>query len=305
MKYYKSLMFIIASLSLLACKKESENVTTENDVESFFKIDSFNYKLKNNPKYFLKFWENMTQEEYSKVKDILINEGKINSYGLYFNAGEEQIKFEPIIDSKNNNIIGIGLNGFSEKFYNLLKDKYKLDPLGTEKIIAKSYIEYNPCYLKLDCEDKLKRGEFIKDINEDEIYNLMGENFDKEKRWIHNLINNTVFYVPRGEQKIITKTANIIVGGINSGIGSAKQVFSLNLSDYENQKQYFFYPKNKIEDSEKRIVIKKIPPTSLYVDYYPINYFENEKMKNEKGNIEYEKQEKVKKDRLNAVKNEI
>lgn len=52
-------------------------------------------------------------------------------------------------------------------------------------------------------------------------------------------------------------------------------------------------------------MIKKIRPTSLYVDYYPAYYFEREKRKNEKGNIEFEKQEKVKKDRLNAVKNEI
>lgn len=305
MKYYKSLIYAIASLSILACKKESNNVTIENEVKPNTEIDSFGYKLKNNPKYFLKFWDNMTQEEYTRVKDILISEGKISNYNLEYITGNELVKFEPIIDSNNNNVIGIGLYGFSENFYNLLKDKYKLDPLSTEKIIAKSYIEYNPCYLKVDCEDKLKRGEFIKDVNEDEIYNLMGENFDKKKRWIHNLINNTVFYVPMGEQKIITKTANIIVEGIHSGRGSTNQVFSLNLLDYEKQEQYFFYPKNKIQDSEKRIVINNIKPTTLSADYYPADHFEREKRKNEKLGAEFKKQEKLKKDRLNAVKNEL
>jgi hypothetical protein len=305
MKYYKSLIYVLASLSIIACKKESENVTTDNEVKPNIEIDSFNYKLKNNPKYFLKFWGNMTQKEYSRVKGILISEGKIN-YSDQYIAGDELIKFEPIIDSKNNSVIGIELFEFSENFYNLLKEKYNLDPLGTKKMIAKCYIERNPCYIKVDCDEKYKRGEFIKVTNEDEIYELMGENFDKKKRLIHPMINNTVLYVPRGERKIITKTANIIVGGIISNTGSTQDKFDLKLSDYEPGEQFFFYSGDKKSvNSEKRIVIKRISPTTLYVDYYPADYFEREKRKNEKGNIEFEKQEKVKKDRLNAVKNEI
>jgi hypothetical protein len=103
----------------------------------------------------------------------------------------------------------------------------------------------------------------------------------------------------------ITKTANIIVGGFSSISGSTQDLFDLELSDYKSGEQFFFYLKSNIEDAEKRIVIRNINPTTLYIDYYPADYFEREKKKNEKGNIEYEKQEKVKKDRLNAVKNEI
>ncbi len=301
-------MYVLASLSIIACKKESENVTTENDVESFVKIDSFDYKLKNKPKYFLKFWGNMTQEDYSRVKDILISEGKINYLNQYV-TGDELVKFEPIIDSKNNNVIGIGLFDFSENFYNLLKEKYNLDPLGTEKMIAKCYIERNPCYLKVDCDDKYKRGEFIKDTNEDEICELLGENFDKdkeEKGLIYTLINRTVLYVPSVERKIITKTANLLVGGFHSSNGSTQDKFDLKLSDYEPGEQFFFYLGDKKNvDSEKRIVIKNIYPTTLYADYYPADYYEREKRKEEKQSIEYKKQEKVKKDRLNTVKNEL
>lgn len=291
MNKIKHLKVLITSVivSLVACKKESEQLTVEKDIQSNIEIDSFEYKLKNNPKFFLKFWDKMTEEEYSKVKTVLQKDGKIDGFGKYI-AGKESIEFEPIKDDNNGKIIGIELFDFSENFYNLLKDKYNLDPLITENKVVKSYIEENPCFLKLDCSEKLSRGKFIKNINEDELYNQLGTNFER--------FNTKVL---KEYTEIITKTSNIIISQNNNK--SYKYQLDLDI-DYEPKDTYFYYFEPKREDSQKRVVVR-VSDNIIYAKYFSANYFEREKKEKEERYNESKKQEQILKDNINQVKNDL
>lgn len=148
MKYYKSLMFIIASLSILACKKESNNVTIENEVKPNIEIDSFDYKLKNNPKLFLKYWEGMTFSDYIKVSDLLTKGGVLEKYNGIYNysyiVDDCEVNLEPIF--KNEILKGIKLARNIECIYPLFEKKYNLPKMVLKNNLIAYYRENNPKY---------------------------------------------------------------------------------------------------------------------------------------------------------------
>ncbi|MBP6756475.1 MAG: hypothetical protein KA210_10015 [Bacteroidia bacterium] len=148
MKYYKSLMFIIASLSILACKKESNIVTIENEVKPNTEIDSFGYKLKNNPKLFLKYWEGMTFSDYIKVSDLLTKRGVLEKYNGIYNysyiVDDCEVSLEPIF--KNDILKGIKLARNIECIYPLFEKKYNLPKMVLKSNLIAYYRENNPKY---------------------------------------------------------------------------------------------------------------------------------------------------------------
>ncbi len=141
-------MFIIASLSILACKKESNIVTIENEVKPNTEIDSFGYKLKNNPKLFLKYWEGMTFSDYIKVSDLLTKRGVLEKYNGIYNysyiVDDCEVSLEPIF--KNDILKGIKLARNIECIYPLFEKKYNLPKMVLKSNLIAYYRENNPKY---------------------------------------------------------------------------------------------------------------------------------------------------------------
>lgn len=141
-------MFIIASLSILACKKESNNVTIENEVKPNIEIDSFDYKLKYNPKLFLKYWEGMTFSDYIKVSDLLTKGGVLEKYNGIYNysyiVDDCEVNLEPIF--KNEILKGIKLARNIECIYPLFEKKYNLPKMVLKNNLIAYYRENNPKY---------------------------------------------------------------------------------------------------------------------------------------------------------------
>ena len=74
---FKSLIILLTFMSLQSCN-ERKHINL--DIDKPEKLDltkTFEYKLKHEPKIFLKYWSGMSVDESSKVDDILIAEGSI------------------------------------------------------------------------------------------------------------------------------------------------------------------------------------------------------------------------------------
>lgn len=274
--------FTVLGFCTISCKQTSKEVKTIDIEKNTTQVDSFEYKLKNKPKFFLKLWDNMTKEEYSKVLGILKKDGKIDSFGKYIVA-EETVKLEAIEDN-NGKIIGISLYEFSEKFYNLLKDKYKLQPLITENLYFDSYIEEDPCYLETNCQDRLKKGKFVEKLEKEELHGLVTM-FDSK-------------VLKEGYREIETATSNIIISHSKSN----EYKFKLGLGYYDPK--FTFFLKLNNNDPSKRIVVRYNRDIK-YVSYYSVNYFERREKEEKNSNIYIKVEEDRTKQKINKVREEI
>jgi hypothetical protein len=286
----KNIAFIVLLVTMFSCKQSNEEIKTEEPISVINTTETFEYKLKNEPKFFLKFWENMTEEEYHKVINVLQTDGKINGFGRYV-VGTEEIEMEPIKDSKSGNIIGLTLLDFSETFYNLFKEKYNLKSLATKNQFFEGYIEENPCYLHIDCDKKLSRGKFIQNADKEKLSSLFNVNFERFDKKI----------LQEDYKEITTKTSNIIIS--HTDTGAYKSELNLDV-DYDPKYVYFYYSENKIEDSQKRAVIR-VSDDIIYIQYFATNYFEKREKEKKDNLIKTRKDDEKMKTKINQVKNDL
>ena len=162
------LISFLAFLTLVCCKK-AEN-TKDNHVEKFVEVDSFAYKLKNEPKIFLSYWNGMSYDEYIRVSNILTTEKILIKQGAdylyilgdgydndcFINAAflkkdlYDRVDVESLNTTTKKNIDGILLTNINQNIYNKYKSKYNLDPLQevTRLTLVKSlntkYKNYDP-----------------------------------------------------------------------------------------------------------------------------------------------------------------
>jgi hypothetical protein len=161
------LIFVLHFLS--GCdKKQKNNRVQEQTIEDTRNKDStndpklfFEKNLKEKPKLFLKFWSDMTFDEYKKVVEILIDENVltgIKSYSPYSSGTDVYTYYSDIkfiaSDKCYLNLYGhfdkdklknIKISGI-ECIYDLYKEKYNLPPLKYKLLIENEYIENNPNY---------------------------------------------------------------------------------------------------------------------------------------------------------------
>lgn len=279
----KNIALIVLLITMFSCKQNSAEIKTEELITTTDSTETFEYKLKNEPKFFLKFWENMTEEEYHKVINVLQTDGKINGFGKYI-VGQESVKIEPIKNNKNDKIIGIALYDFQENFYNLLRDKYELQPLVTENLYFDSYIEENPCYLETNCQDRLKRGKFIEKLDKKELNGLI------------NMFDQKV--LKKEYTEIKTTTSNIIISHNKSN----KYDLDLEVSHYDSE--YTLFLKLENNDERKRIVVR-FNRDIKYAEYYSANYFEKREKEKKDDIIKTRKDDEKMKTKINQVKNAL
>ena len=86
------LIFIIICTS---CNKKENFENSQIKVDTLT-LKTFDYKYKNEPKYFLKFWKNMTTEDFNQAKKMMKNEGLIDlSYDKYGNFYDPRSRANP------------------------------------------------------------------------------------------------------------------------------------------------------------------------------------------------------------------
>ncbi|WP_417875826.1 hypothetical protein [Winogradskyella sediminis] len=160
----KILVFLILFVFTQSCKTEKKNEIKQNfETPIRTKVNptltSFDTKLKEEPKIFLKFWSGMSKNEYQKVVEILISEkvlkgqkrydGSFTDVSLihpdgcnYFN---NNLSIYPKFNYEEDKLIGIEI--FKIKcLWDLYIEKYKIQPFDYKMAIEEKFIENNPNY---------------------------------------------------------------------------------------------------------------------------------------------------------------
>lgn len=296
-------ILLIFIFIFISCNKKEniENSKTEGDTLNF---KSFDYKYKNEPKYFLKFWNNMTKEDFNNAKNLMKKEGLIDlsydKYGIFYDIkiGDDLINLTPVFEK--NVIIGIKIPDVSENVYSLFAKKYNLPKLVKKSSIGVCYKESNPCFLKNQCNEFLNISNDIREVSLNEVKKNTNLNDDLENYYIKIL--------PQDDIEVINEKSNIelrnssTLGGL-SLIGKLKDIkHDLNNSKFYYQNDGGLFESlnySKSRKSECRYIITKNKYT-IDITYYPNDYFakqsnmqKKEKIKEKKLKIEtIKKQEK-------------
>jgi hypothetical protein len=312
MNKIKKIFFVIIILSFINCKDNlNSNKLLKNQKLNNSK-NLFQNKLKSETKIFLKYWSDMTKEDFDKVNDLLLKENIIKTNGtieylmgkqsLYlrsFNFSdnyENSFKLSEINRNKNYNTIdGIQLYGFDIETYNLFREKYSLPEYVLENS-ATFILEENPFYDNPNAEEN-EIGKKIEILEINEVKNIFEKNLYPE--W------EIVGYVPEIEQ--ITLEKEIIIKEKEKVV-----IFKVN-KDIEARVGgvyngcWYYYRNN---DKKDRLRIVAIPNNSyLTVTYLSKDKYEtiNEvgKIKNEKNLLEKNKEKEKEKIREKDFKGEI
>lgn len=297
----KNILFLlIIILTQSSCKKQDSELI-KNKTPDSLDINSFEYKYKNEPKYFLKFWKGMTEQEYDKVKNLLKKEGVIDfsydSNGNFFDIkiGSSVINFYPIL--KKGVVIGVKIPEVDEDVYNLYKEKYKLPKLIEMSTIGMCYKETNPCFLEENCTDYFKIDGNIKEVTLNEV--KQNTNFNEQS----NIFKSKG--LSEGITEIKNNKCNILLRGITYG-GSIPLSSIMNKGNHKIGDSNFYYPNNEHDfnslsyGSDKKTRFRYVVMSErqiIEISYYPNDYFsEIESQKNtEEQRTEQRKKETIKK----------
>jgi hypothetical protein len=291
------LIFIFICTS---CNKKENFENSQIEVDTLT-LKSFDYKYKNEPKYFLKFWKNMTIEDFNQAKILMKKEGLIDlSYDKYGNfydikIGDDLINFTPVVEK--NVIIGISLSDINENIYNLFMKKYNLPKLVNNSTIGVCYKESNPCFLKSQCDDFFNISNDIRQVSLSEV--------KRNTNLIKDLERYNAKILPEDYIEIKNENANIILRN-KQGSGSISLLGKLRAVRHDLSTSNFYYPKNnelfeslnyrEDKKSQIRYVVTK-NNYSIEITYYHDDYFamQNKKNNNEKLKEDHLKKEIIKK----------
>lgn len=283
---YKLIFIILIFTQFFACKQENKiKKNKETKVTNEFQIN-----LQNKPKLFLKYWENMSNEQFLKVSELLINEKTI-----------KKIDFEPFIDVKenyfelvtsgflnpiiipnfvNNKLISIKLYFQSHKtfdsFYELYKKKYHLRNLDSICTLTNVYIEKNPDYKYYKTEKEKETDEFneVEEDNSDFVIGKIQLNKNKYSKDYYPKIIPENFKTKKNNIVIdfnqfkITKKIDYTTGEIFGGKHFTTYKYSLDFNNKFITDSGVFVSKEK---SKNRVVLE------YYILEYEITY-KSEKM---------------------------
>lgn len=143
--------FTILGFCNASCKQTAKEVKTIDNKKNITQVDSFEYKLKNKPKFFLEFWDGMSTEDFKKVANILVKRGVLkynkdaNDYSYLIGRSSLTLKmfsfrsdysksfiFEPNSESliRSEKIDGVVLSYFDKTTYEIFRNKYNLPPIS-------------------------------------------------------------------------------------------------------------------------------------------------------------------------------
>uniref|UniRef100_UPI00404782B0 hypothetical protein n=1 Tax=Flavobacterium sp. TaxID=239 RepID=UPI00404782B0 len=218
----KNIILVSFFTILLFSCNNSNNKKNEQDEISTVKVDSFEYKLKNESKIFLKYWSGMSYDEYIKVCELLVKDqilkkegnnffyvlGKgyknvIGIYPSYLNENStEKLEIETVNEGDNINkkIDGILLGGINEENYVKFKNKYNLEIL--QKVSNfKASKSLNPLYKDFKTNNDISL--LLDDI---EVKKILKENFEG----LYECESELFYPSPSEFEKLLIKEAKII-----------------------------------------------------------------------------------------------
>ena len=144
MKYFFICLFF--ALSLLGCNSNEKSKHEESPNQ----IDSLNLKLKNNlvnrPKLFLKFWANMSEQEFDTVVKILIADKILEQKdyrAIFYLTPNCKSELKPLFVNESLKEIKLS-NGLC--LYDLYKQKYNLPNLVEKRLVDRKNKEKNGEY---------------------------------------------------------------------------------------------------------------------------------------------------------------
>ncbi|MDI5949469.1 hypothetical protein [Flavobacterium yafengii] len=142
---FKSLIILSIFITLQSCKERKNTILDESEKSDLTK--TFEYKLKHEPKIFLKYWSGMSVDESSKVDDILIADGSIafdrGTYTYELDNYSITMKFN---FNTNNKLESITLKSDIDKIYSLYQKKYNLPDLVDTNLLYQCYLDNNADY---------------------------------------------------------------------------------------------------------------------------------------------------------------
>ena len=156
---FKSLIILLTFMSLQSCN-ERKHINL--DIDKPEKLDltkTFEYKLKHEPKIFLKYWSGMSVDESSKVDDILIAEGSIAfDRGIYTYELDNYSVTMKFNFNANNKLESITLKSDIDRIYPLYQKKYNLPDLVKSNLLYQCYQDNNPNYEPILTYKKIGAG---------------------------------------------------------------------------------------------------------------------------------------------------
>ncbi len=298
---------IIILFALLSCKNVEK---TDESKVPIVEIDSFDYKLENEPKIFLKYWSGMTLKEYLKVSELLVKEGKITQENLkeYYNLGTLKVEIEPFsIPNEGDNIFalnddcnfnknsgeydGIILRYIDSIGYSFFKTKYNLRDL-IEKPRYSSVLVENP-YTNGNIIGTSKTLQIFDIGTTNEILDNYLERYFVENHPFGSSINQNLIV----EDKIIENENNVIIFKNVHGQCRNREINLFHKSYYKDFDEAKEKEKEmiKVYESNTENVILYLSKSDYknYANNIERNDFDNKRIREEKINKSKERQSQV------------
>jgi hypothetical protein len=316
-KHLEVFILVFVVVSLVACKQTSHKEKKVNKENNITQIDSFEYKLKNEPKLFLEFWNGMSAEDFEKVANILTKQGVLkynkdaHNYSYLMGKADLTLKmfsfrndylssftFEPGSESlfRAEKIDGIVLSSFDETSYEIFRLKYDLPP-----------ISYKPCKIFNLIRNINYKGVqednnelFIKTLTLGDINKIKENNKNP-----HGIIFSDVISYNRInlENEIIRNTDNKVLI-FRDLMSNTSLITDASMPEYMNEAG------NEVNNTKDKFIIEaKIDYSQIgviYCDKNKYNRIKNrEKIKDSISNSQKEKQKLDMQKRAKDYKNEI
>jgi hypothetical protein len=302
---------IIASVfTFFGCKNKNNEVNSSSSIDSTDSIDissNFESDIENKPKFFLKYWDGMSYEDYIKVSHILAKEGVLEAYSntydspenhFYYLIGNERLETAPIYSKEDTDkIVGIEIIAIQKLYPELV----------TKNSLTSCYLERNPEYAPIS--SYLENGQpvaakidYSEQIRPNVTINLDVNQVDfKEHFFTTKLPKNEI---------IIEKENSIIVLSSDQNYNENNYAtrYKYNLDD--SNKDWIFWGSNESKtNSKNRVVCVQILENPITAKFFDKNYYS--KIQNDENKIlqknKVETEEMNKKDNLrkNSIKDEI
>lgn len=312
MKYYTTIIFLVCFLSLSSCKKNNENKVVNTHQVKQSAEELFTEALKSKEKFFLTFWENMTQDEYYKVVELLKEEGKLgfnDSFKTVYNAGSCKVVLEP--EFENRLLKSLALED-AVCIYELFQKKYSIEPLQNKEYNDYRYIENNPDYQPVLQYFDGKVTKRLPAAFYDDGQRLEPNRIIKLE--VNNNLNNRVLYLAKAPIEVNSENAIIVVD--QEVFENKNYTYSLDNSDkmreyrrlnYEGGSLGIFGKEfNSIKSNSVTREVTKSSSYAINITYYPKKTFLESKRLNDqkskaKQRSENEKIEEEKKRKTNAI----
>ena len=301
-------IFIIAIFNILlfGCNTKENNINTSN----------LSNNLRNKPKLFLKFWLNMTKQEFDAVVKILIKDKVLeqdDNSSIYYGTPDCQTKLNPIFI--NDSLRGLELSE-GNCFYELYKEKYHLPELNEEFVEDRRYVNenprYNPSMSYISEKGVVKLPDFFKDKS---TYSSVNQYLQSDKNGIkQKVLAKSPIVIKKGDYVIILtqtfdeRASNITEYSLDLNPEIKKNSSRKSLSERTIDENYI-KQMEYISKNSKYEILEIVSSSVIKIKYKSLlDYNQNveKQFKREQNlKIKFQKREKERQNRKMSVKDEL